>query len=81
MSQQEEKLSGGNVSQVYRVEDTVRREIKPESERIHKLLKHLEEKGFSNAPRFMGIDEKGRGAFLSEWGSRELSPQIVYVVG
>lgn len=60
MSQQEEKLSGGNVSQVYRVEDTVRREIKPESERIHKLLKHLEEEGFSNAPRFMGIDEKGR---------------------
>ncbi|KON84989.1 aminoglycoside phosphotransferase [Rossellomorea marisflavi] len=60
MSQQEEKLSGGNVSQVYRVEDTVRREIKPESERIHKLLKHLEEKGFLHAPRFMGIDEKGR---------------------
>ena len=35
----EEMLTGGNVSNVYRSEDTVRRELKKGSTRIHKLLK------------------------------------------
>ncbi|MCR8644434.1 phosphotransferase [Paenibacillus sp. N1-5-1-14] len=56
----EEKLTGGNVSNVYRLGDTVRRELKPDSPKIHKLLKHLENKGFSYAPKFIGIDDKGR---------------------
>lgn len=56
----EEKLSGGNVSDVYRIGETVRRHMKPESPKIHRLLKHLENKNFSYAPRFLGIDEKGR---------------------
>ncbi len=53
-------LTGGNVSKVYRLGDTVRRELNPHSSKIHKLLKHLENKGFSYAPKFLGIDEKGR---------------------
>lgn len=56
----EEKLTGGNVSNVYRSGDTVRRELKPDSPKIHQLLKHLEKKDFSYAPKFLGIDEKGR---------------------
>lgn len=56
----EEMLTGGNVSEVYRSGDTVRRELKPDSPKIHKLLKHLENKGFSYAPKFLGIDEKRR---------------------
>lgn len=56
----EEKLTGGNVSNVYRSGDTVRRVLKPNSTNIHKLLKHLENKGFKYAPKFLGIDEKGR---------------------
>ena len=56
----EEMLTGGNVSNVYRSGETVRRELKPDSTNIHKLLKHLENKGFSYAPKFLGIDEKGR---------------------
>ena len=56
----EELLTGGNVSSVYRSGNTVRRELKPESPKIHKLLKHLEKKGFNYAPKFIGIDEKGR---------------------
>ncbi|MGP4082931.1 phosphotransferase [Pseudalkalibacillus sp. R45] len=56
----EEMLAGGNVSTVYRSGDTVRRELKPESPQIHELLKHLENKGFSYAPKFLGMDEKGR---------------------
>ncbi|SES28636.1 Phosphotransferase enzyme family protein [Gracilibacillus ureilyticus] len=59
-SENEEILSGGNVSNVYRSGNTVRRELKPESSKIHKLLNHLEIKGFPYAPRFIGIDEKGR---------------------
>lgn len=56
----EEMLTGGNVSNVYRSGDTVRRELKPDSIKIHKLLKHLENKGFNYAPKFLGIDEKDR---------------------
>ncbi|PEL13745.1 phosphotransferase [Bacillus sp. AFS017336] len=56
----EEKLTGGNVSNVYRSGNTVRRELKPESTKIHQLLKHLEKKGYIYAPKFLGIDEKGR---------------------
>lgn len=56
----EERLKGGNVSEVYRSGDTVRRKLKPDSTKIHRLLKHLEMKGFYYAPRFLGIDEKGR---------------------
>jgi hypothetical protein len=56
----EEILTGGNVSKVYRSAETVRRELKPDSPEIHKLLKHLENNSFSYAPKFLGIDEKGR---------------------
>ncbi|WP_454191275.1 phosphotransferase [Paenibacillus sp. Marseille-Q7038] len=56
----EEELTGGNVSKVYRAGNSVRRELHPESSRIHKLLQHLEKKGFHYAPRFLGIDELGR---------------------
>lgn len=56
----EEILTGGNVSFVYRSGDTVRRELKADSTKIHKLLKHLEKKGFGYAPKFLGIDERGR---------------------
>jgi hypothetical protein len=56
----EEVLSGGNVSNVYRSGDSVRRDLKENSYKIHKVLKHLENKGFSYAPKFLGIDEKNR---------------------
>ncbi len=58
--EQEEKANRGNVSNVYRSENTVRRELKPDSTNIHKLLRHLENKGFHYAPKFLGIDEKDR---------------------
>ena len=56
----EEILTGGNVSNVYRSGDTVRRELKPDSVKTHKLLQHLESKDFDYAPKFIGIDEKNR---------------------
>lgn len=53
-------LIGGNVSNVVRVGDGVRRDIKPNSNQTHELLKHLESKNFKFAPKFLGIDEKNR---------------------
>jgi len=56
----EEKLAGGNVSSVYRAGDTVRREQKPNSKRVHELLQHLERKNYMHAPKFLGIDDQNR---------------------
>ncbi|MGE6370815.1 phosphotransferase [Planococcus kocurii] len=58
--QGEEKLVGGNVSDVYRNGDTVHRKLKPESFKIHELLKHLAITGFRQSPQFLGIDNKGK---------------------
>ncbi|MFF2527757.1 phosphotransferase [Brevibacillus sp. NPDC058079] len=59
-SSSEELLAGGNVTNVFRSGNTVRREVKPGSKNIHELLKHLERKGYPYAPKFLGMDEKGR---------------------
>src|SRR4051794_21700239 len=59
-NENEEVLTGGNVSNVIRLGETVRREVKPESVKIHKLLKHIEAKEFTNAPKFLGFDDKNR---------------------
>ena len=55
----EEPLAGF-VSTVARVGDEVRREARPTSPAVHLLLAHLERTGFDGAPRFLGIDERGR---------------------
>ncbi len=57
----EEKLTGGLVTRgIVRIGNTVRRP-KPSNLALQAaLLKHLEEKGISAAPRVLGIDEKGR---------------------
>ncbi len=60
MIEEEIPLSGGNISSVVRVGETVRRPIHPWSFSVHKLLIHLERKSFPGSPRFLGIDEKGR---------------------
>jgi hypothetical protein len=54
-------LTGGRVARgVVRVGDTVRRPWPDDSERIHRLLAHLERSGFGAAPRFLGVDARGR---------------------
>jgi hypothetical protein len=54
-------LAGGDVTEgVVRVGDTVRRPRGPNAPLIHALLEHLEQVGFSGAPRFLGIDGAGR---------------------
>jgi hypothetical protein len=53
-------LTGGHTPGVVRVGDTVRRPRNAGSERIHRLLVHFENCGFDGAPRFLGIDARGR---------------------
>ncbi|WP_431523288.1 phosphotransferase [Paenibacillus amylolyticus] len=59
MSEQEEVLTGGNVNQVVRIGETVRRHAKP-NPYVVELLLHLEKVGYNHAPRYLGIDEQGR---------------------
>jgi len=56
----EEVLSGGYSTPVVRVEETVRRATGPWSPAVHGLLQHLERRGFDGAPRFLGLDDRGR---------------------
>ena len=60
MPDDEEVLTGGNLSRVVRVGDTVRRPTGPWTPTIHALLRHLEQKGFDGSPRVLGIDDEGR---------------------
>ncbi len=57
---EEEDLSGGTVTPIARVGDTVRRATGQWSPAVHALLLHLEAEGFRGAPRFLGVDEQGR---------------------
>jgi Ser/Thr protein kinase RdoA (MazF antagonist) len=50
---------GGNLNDAVRVGDTVRRRAGPWTPAVHSLLRFLEREGFE-APRVMGMDDKGR---------------------
>jgi hypothetical protein len=58
----EQLLPGGltNAGLVSRVGDTVRRPWRPTSPSTWALLDHLERAGFDGAPRFLGVDGRGR---------------------
>lgn len=60
MTDQEIVLSGGNVSTVVRIGETVRRPLHWWSEAVHGLLHHLELQNFDSAPHFLGVDAQGR---------------------
>jgi hypothetical protein len=54
-------LAGGDVTLgVVRVGDTVRRPRGPWSSSVASYLQHLDRVGFPEAPRYLGIDERGR---------------------
>lgn len=54
----EEALSGGFVSAVVRVGETVRRPAAAEF--VRRVLVFLGERGWDGAPRWLGVDERGR---------------------
>jgi hypothetical protein len=58
---EEVPLRGGRVNEgVVRVGNTVRRPTGPRSDFVQRLLVHLERVQFEGAPRFLGVDAKGR---------------------
>ena len=58
---EEVPLLGGDVTEgVVRVGGTVRRPVGDHSPRVHEVLRHLESVGFEGAPRFLGLDDRGR---------------------
>jgi hypothetical protein len=60
MLEKEIPLSGGNITGVVRIGQTVRRPIGPWSASVHGLLQYLETQGFEGAPRFLSVDQQGR---------------------
>jgi len=60
VTEQEIVLTGGNMTPVVRVGDTVRRGAGPWTPTIHALLTHLRASGFDQVPEPLGIDEQGR---------------------
>lgn len=56
----EEALHGGNMNDVVRVGDTVRRPVGPWTGTVHKVLGGLRRAGIGWVPRPYGIDEAGR---------------------
>jgi hypothetical protein len=56
----DEQLLDATRPHVVRVGDTVRRNAGPHAAFVHAVLRRLEERGFPAAPRFRGLDERGR---------------------
>ncbi|MFF1872361.1 phosphotransferase [Kitasatospora herbaricolor] len=70
-------LVGGRVTPgVVRVGDTVRRPVTASSPFVVELLGHLQQQGFTGAPRHLGLDEAGRDVFsyLPGWVPARFQP-------
>lgn len=70
-------LEGGNVNPgaVVRIGNTVRRPTGVGSAAVHQVLIHLDQVGFTHAPRFLGVDEQKREVLsfipgVNVWESR-----------
>jgi hypothetical protein len=59
-SEGETPLSGGFLTEAVKVGGTVRRAVGPWSPTVHSLLEHLKSVGYDAAPRYLGMDERGR---------------------
>ena len=78
----EEPFLGGNLNQAVRVGDTVRRRAGPWTAAVHALLRFLESERF-DAPRVLGMDERGREilAYLpgkTYWESKDPTPDPAF---
>jgi hypothetical protein len=60
MAETPEVLEGGGTTDVVRVDERVIRSRRQGSERVEFLLRLLEERGFSRAPRFLGLTSDGQ---------------------
>jgi hypothetical protein len=60
---EETPLAGGHTQKVVRIGDTVRRQPRANAAFVRDLLGRLEAAGFDGAPRWLGVDDKGREIF------------------
>src|ERR671914_777397 len=69
-------LPGGftNAGRVTRVGDTVRRPRQPTGAATWALLDHLQRAGFDGAPRFLGVDDRGRETLSFIPGEAAIEP-------
>lgn len=69
-------LYGGTAhrGRVVRVGDTVRKPRRPTDEATHALLQHLQDVGFDAAPKYLGVDSKGREVLTYVHGDAVTSP-------
>ena len=74
MSQPIPLLGGRTTTDVVRIGDTVRRPIKPGATFAHDLLRHLQARGCTAAPTFVGVDHVGREvlSYIPGWVPAEL---------
>lgn len=75
----EEELSGGGMTRVVRVGDTVRRPARPWSPAVRLLLRRLRAAGAAGVPAWRGVDGQGRDIFdylPGEVGNYPLPPQV-----
>ncbi len=75
-------LEGGiaNSGRVVRVGDTVRRPQRPTTPATRALLEHLADVGFPGAPRFLGVDERGREVLTYVAGTAITSPHPAWAL-
>ncbi|MET7687690.1 phosphotransferase [Streptomyces sp. NPDC005483] len=71
----ESVLDGGAVNEVVRVGDTVRRPPSERSDFVRELLALFECAGWQGAPRFLGVDERGREIFGHVEGRAAVTPR------
>jgi hypothetical protein len=78
-STEEIPLSGGNLTAPVRIGNTVHRMTGPWSVAVHDLLHYLESRGFSGAPRFLGLDAQGREVLTFIEGEVGIYPLPTYM--
>lgn len=76
--QREEVLTGGNMTAVVRVGDTVRRTAGPWTPTVSAFLRHLRASGFEMVPEPLGLDEKGRETLTLLPGAAAAYPLPAY---
>jgi len=72
---EESVLGGGAVNEVVRVGATVRRTASERSGYVSGLLALFERHGWAGAPRFLGVDERGREVFGYIEGRAAVGPE------
>ena len=70
-------LSGGNSNGgIVRIDDTVRRTMKPERQSVHRVLSFLHKQDFKSCPQFLGVDDQGRETLTFIEGNCSINPDF-----